>query len=52
MVNRQLINILKQYPEDCEIFIECNSNYESPNLISVDFEEDNDFENPQLIIHI
>lgn len=52
MTNKQLQNILKQYPDDIEINVEKCGIYENGKIVSlrVDYEEENNIEKPQLTI--
>lgn len=52
MTNKQLQNILKSYPDDCEINIERCGIYENGEIVSirVDYEKHNNFETPYLTI--
>lgn len=52
MTNKQLQNILKQYPDDCNINIEQCGIYENGDVVSirVDYVNDDNFEKPHLTI--
>ena len=51
MTNKQLQNILKQYPEECEILInDVENNFNEPSFITAEYYAD-DFEISKLIIH-
>jgi hypothetical protein len=51
MKNETLQNILSQFPDDCEILILSND-YASPDCVSVEYEEDNNFDLPKIIIEV
>lgn len=52
MTNKQLQNILKNYPDDCKIFIERCGMYENgePTTVRVEYMESDNFETSQLTI--
>lgn len=53
MTNKQLQDILANYPEECEILIMTDGcDFNNPIRVSADYYEDNDFTTPKLIIEV
>lgn len=52
MTNKQLQDILKQYPDECEIIIENDVNYEECDIarIRIEYEYGDNFEIPILTL--
>ena len=51
MKNETLQNILSNFPDDCEILI-LNNDYEKPVRVSVEYEDDDNFDLPKIIIEV
>lgn len=51
MKNKNLQNILSEFPDECEILI-LHNDYEKPARVSVEYDESDNFNLPQIIIEI
>lgn len=51
MKNETLINILTNFSDDCEILV-LHNDYESPVRVSVEYDKDDDFDLPKIIIEV
>ena len=51
MTNERLKTILANYPSECEILV-LKNDYEIPIRVSVEYEENNDFTLPKIIIEV
>ena len=51
MTNEKLQCILANYPNECEVLV-MHNDYETPHQVCAEYDEDDDFTIPKLIIYI